>query len=410
MKPQVMIPISVLISAIMSLSSIGHAEELLKAKSYYISVHQAPDLKSKVVGNLLKDQRAQKVKLKGEWVQVNAFKGILVGWAKVSHFVPSAALRPLDKIKKGTSPTLPDSNALKRAQANASPHQGGYRGVQYCVRCHNPGSTTTPGGERPIEVWSNSAHARAYHTLFTPRAKQLGKARGISTPSQSPQCLKCHVTAFGAAAEISNEVASMEGVGCEACHGPSGGLHGGGGEWDIQPIENRVKFCTKCHNDESPTWRGFNLESFSKHISHWGHAAEVPKIREIEHKEAVELSRTNNAPPPPPPAPYKAPQRTSQGQEAQTGAQEGVIILKTGAGKAVHFPHKKHQQELGLECGQCHHVKGAFKCRDCHHDSSSVSRKDAFHGSTERSCRGCHRSMASKGFAAPRSCAECHLQ
>ncbi|MBM4290478.1 MAG: hypothetical protein FJ138_02765 [Deltaproteobacteria bacterium] len=380
--------------------------ETLVAKSYYIPVYGEPEPEAQVVGNLLKGQAADAVGRRGEWVQVNAFKGLLVGWARAAEFEAGGA-PSVTTPQGGVSPTFPGEEGLRRARAGDAPHRGEYRGVQYCVRCHNPGATQIKSGGRPIEVWSQSSHARAYHTLFSPESLKIGQRLGIQNPATSPRCLKCHVTAYGVPAGVQSEVVLTEGVGCEACHGPSGALHGSGGAWDVAPVGQRARFCGRCHNDESPTWRGFNLESFSEYIAHWGHRAEVEQIRAREHAEMSRQSARAGDPPPapltprltaPPPAP-----------RVSAAAEEGVLMLASGVGAPVRFPHSRHQKDFGLSCSSCHHVPQVFKCRDCHNDTSAVSRQQAFHDGGARSCRSCHREMASKGFAGPRTCDGCHV-
>jgi hypothetical protein len=379
----------------------------LVAKSYYIPIYETPTPEAQVIGNLLKGQQAEEVEKRGDWIQINAFKGLLVGWATLGDFEAGAHQSP-NEPRGGISPTFPGEEGMRQARAGNAPHAGEYRGVQYCVRCHNPGATHIKSGGRPIEVWSQSSHARAYHTLFSPESIKIGQTLGIQSPSSSPRCLKCHVTAYGVPAEVKSEVALTEGVGCEACHGPSGALHGSRGVWDIEPITQRARFCGRCHNDESPTWRGFNLESFSEYIAHWKHSSEVPALRTAEHADMTRQSRRAGDPPPPPLTPkLSAPPAPTQ---LSAAPEEGVILLASGAGTPVRFPHSKHQKEFGLSCGSCHHIPQVYKCRDCHNDTSAVSRQEAFHDRGARSCRNCHREMASKGFAAPRTCDGCHVQ
>ncbi len=388
------------------LSSAASAKTLV-TKSYYVPIYAAPRADAPVLGNLLKDQLAKEISRRGEWVQLNAFKGLLVGWARAQDFEVGGKKR-LRALQDGVSPTFPGADQMSQAQAHAAPHGGGYRGVQHCVRCHNAGAAHIKGAGRPIEVWSHSSHARAYYTLFSPKALRVAKRLGITSPSNSPRCLKCHLTAYGVSMQEQREVFFSEGVGCEACHGPSGALHGSGGVWDVEPVANRARFCRRCHNDESPTWRGFNLEAFSAFIAHWGHQEEVPTIRAREHEEMARQSARAGDPPPAP----LTPELSASPAAAPLSAtpEEGVIILSSGVGAPVRFPHARHQQELGLSCETCHHVPNAYKCSGCHTDASAVSRQEAFHDGSARSCRNCHRKMARQGFAGPRACGGCHVQ
>jgi YVTN family beta-propeller protein len=64
-------------------------------------------------------------------------------------------------------------------------------------------------------------HARAYAVLGTDHAKEIALQQGVEgDPQTSPQCLKCHTTAYHEPAGGQTESYWIyEGVGCEACHG-----------------------------------------------------------------------------------------------------------------------------------------------------------------------------------------------
>ena len=95
-----------------------------------------------------------------------------------------------------------------------------------------------------------------------------------------PKCLVCHVTGYGKAAA---EGSQLEGVQCEACHGPGSGYKSATimnkVKWKENPetykkmaveaglIEPTEKVCTTCHNKNSPTFKGFN------------YAKDLPKVK-----------------------------------------------------------------------------------------------------------------------------------
>ena len=124
-----------------------------------------------------------------------------------------------------------------------------YVGANKCKMCHKGASK----GE-VFEKWEKSSHAKAFETL---KAKGEGK---------NPQCLGCHVTDVKAA--------EFEGVGCEACHGPGSAYKSISIMKDRQKaIENGLVIpneatCKKCHNEKSPTFKGFNFNDFWKKIDH----------------------------------------------------------------------------------------------------------------------------------------------
>jgi len=105
-----------------------------------------------------------------------------------------------------------------------------------------------------FEKWENSPHAKALETL---------KAKG---EDKNPKCLECHVTDV--------KTAATEGVGCEGCHGPGSAYKSMSIMKDKQKaianglvIPNEAT-CKKCHNEKSPTFKGFNFDEYFKKIDH----------------------------------------------------------------------------------------------------------------------------------------------
>ncbi len=117
-----------------------------------------------------------------------------------------------------------------------------YVGVEACALCH----------EKQYSIWKTSAHAKAYLDLGAGAQKD-------------PRCLSCHTT--GGTAAFPN-------VQCEACHGP-------GSEYsDMETMKNFRKVwdaglnrqaagtCVNCHNENSPTYRGFDFKASWMEIMH----------------------------------------------------------------------------------------------------------------------------------------------
>lgn len=124
-----------------------------------------------------------------------------------------------------------------------------YVGVTKCKMCHKGAKK----GE-VFEKWENSPHAKALETL---------KAKG---EDKNPKCLECHVTDV--------KTAATEGVGCEGCHGPGSAYKSMSIMKDKQKaianglvIPNEAT-CKKCHNEKSPTFKGFNFDEYFKKIDH----------------------------------------------------------------------------------------------------------------------------------------------
>jgi hypothetical protein len=137
--------------------------------------------------------------------------------------------------------------------------KGKYVGVMSCAKlCHK---TASQG--KQLAIWQESKHSQAYKLLLSDEAKAAAKKAGLTTaPEKSPECLKCHVTAYNAPADQLAEGFSIEdGIQCERCHGP-------GENYKVKEIMKEKakaiaaglvigdrKLCLECHNDKSPTWK-----------------------------------------------------------------------------------------------------------------------------------------------------------
>jgi hypothetical protein len=162
-------------------------------------------------------------------------------------------------------------------------------GVAKCKTCHK---SEAQGEQYPI--WLESKHAKAYETLASDEAKAIAKEKGIDDAQKADECLSCHVTGHGAAAELlGTKYAVTNGVGCESCHGAGGDYYKkktmvaiASGETErasvglVKPTEET---CTKCHNDKSPNFKGFDFEKMVAKIAH-----PVPDERKAKYKTAEE--------------------------------------------------------------------------------------------------------------------------
>src|SRR5262245_11237461 len=157
----------------------------------------------------------------------------------------------------------------KPAGGEKPAHQ--YIGVDKCKLCHIKKTT----GEAYI-VWKKSKHAKAFETLGSDAAKEIGKKMGIEDPQKSEKCLKCHSTAYGSKPEaFAATFKPTEGVGCETCHGPGGDyykeeVHGKSREAGVAAgmVLADEQTCVKCHNRESPSYKEFKYEEFRKQVEH----------------------------------------------------------------------------------------------------------------------------------------------
>lgn len=157
-------------------------------------------------------------------------------------------------------------SAAAFAQAPAHTIVGAEKG---CKMCHQG----VAKGDQ-FKIWSESSHAKAFATLATPEAIEVGKKLGIAEPQKDPKCLECHTTKAFLKAEAGPAYVEAEGVGCEGCHGA-------GSDYKAMAVmKDRAKAvaagmvvpdektCVKCHNEKSPTYKPFKFAEAVKVIAH----------------------------------------------------------------------------------------------------------------------------------------------
>lgn len=156
-----------------------------------------------------------------------------------------------------------------------------FRGALLCRNCHR---MKEKGAQ--FFAWEKTPHPDAFQTLASPRAKEVAAARGIADPQKAPECLRCHVTAWGQDEKrIDEKTFKVEmGVQCESCHGP-GGEHitlrsrelarsRGRSPLELVPtVPGEIslpteKTCVGCHNPESPTYKPYKHKEFLKKVAH----------------------------------------------------------------------------------------------------------------------------------------------
>jgi hypothetical protein len=140
------------------------------------------------------------------------------------------------------------------------------------VACHGSQQSDQPAWRQSYQRWcSDDAHANAFLTLYGERSKRIvqlldGLERpDLARPYEDARCLSCH-TAFSAAPPQRRDLL-VDGVSCEACHGPARDWlvpHAGAG-WkrlsadqkqarfgfiDTKDLVARVGQCAGCHVGE----------------------------------------------------------------------------------------------------------------------------------------------------------------
>lgn len=152
-----------------------------------------------------------------------------------------------------------------------------YVGVDRCKICHRGAKKG-----RQYEIWLESKHAQAFKTLQSEAARKIAQEKGLTQPpDQAPECLKCHTTGYGAdPSRFGPKFDKTMGVQCEACHGPGSEYRKKSimEDWDkavaagMNPIRvadgSAEKWCRRCHNEESPTFKGFNFDEYWAKIKH----------------------------------------------------------------------------------------------------------------------------------------------
>jgi hypothetical protein len=173
---------------------------------------------------------------------------------------------------------------LGRAASAEDVHQ--YVGAAKCKSCHAKELIGDQYG-----TWkAKDPHHRAFETLKNEASRAIAAKRGLaSSAHEAPECLECHVTAFGApATQIATPLDPAEGVQCESCHGPGRDyrkkkvmsdheLAHAKGLWHA---DDDPAICTTCHNEKSPTFdakrytlpggktAGFDFEQAKQRIAH----------------------------------------------------------------------------------------------------------------------------------------------
>jgi len=150
-----------------------------------------------------------------------------------------------------------------------------YIGAKKCKNCHS----SEEGGDA-YGHWEKSKHHLAFETLGTDEAKASAAKKGVAgNPQEAPECLKCHVTAYGEDEKMTKSLKAEDGIECETCHGPGGDhmkarMTAAANEDTSPPAPGEMisnpgaATCVKCHNEESPNYKPFCYKEFLTKIRH----------------------------------------------------------------------------------------------------------------------------------------------
>ena len=161
-------------------------------------------------------------------------------------------------------------SAIAATSLAADRDAANYVGVKMCGICHKKEES---GNQ--LAKWQEGPHAKAFEVLGTPAAKETAKKLGVDDPQKSGKCLKCHSTAYNFTESVATEkIKPEDGVTCESCHGP-------GKKYMVKStMEDRQKAiaaglvypatesCKLCHNDQSPSFKGFDEKAMVEKIAH----------------------------------------------------------------------------------------------------------------------------------------------
>ena len=184
-------------------------------------------------------------------------------------------------------------------------------GARKCKSCHGK---ELMGDQNA--TWLSGPHAGAFDTLTSSASLEIARARGLEgQPSEAPECLACHITAFGVPPErIWKPLTAKEGVQCESCHGPGRDYRKKKIMADLEEAREKGLWdpdsergiCLRCHNEASPTFdphrytladgspAGFDYEQAAARIAHpipehvKGHYIELRKKQKEEEEEEEE--------------------------------------------------------------------------------------------------------------------------
>ena len=119
--------------------------------------------------------------------------------------------------------------------------QATYIGASKCKMCHLS----------QYKTWSESSHAKALGSL------------GDGANSTNQKCLSCHTI---------NPTLQLEGVSCEVCHGAGSMYKSSMRDIEVSKKNGLIipseELCKKCHNTNSPNYKGFDYKTALEKISH----------------------------------------------------------------------------------------------------------------------------------------------
>lgn len=235
---------------------------------------------------------------------------------------------------------------IRRDPANAFSHfdAGAYQGDYACGACH----------VEEAQSWNLSHHAVAYRTLWTQER------------TSEPECVGCHVTGMGEGGfEMGHDGSVFAGVGCEACHGPSG-------PHDGERVD-AATMCETCHDADHSI--DFSVEKGLPHIDHFLANGMTDAEQEVRWMALAQGTA---------PRPLLAfPEGDNVGPDACASCHEEAVTAWKSSGHAGAMKHLDATQAGQVECVSCHATPDASGA-----PPKTVEGFDVDHGVACESCHG----------------------
>ena len=164
--------------------------------------------------------------------------------------------------------------AFNYAEASIPAADNSYVGVKTCGMCHKK---EADGNQ--LAKWEASKHSKAFEALASDAAKKIAKEKGIADAQKAEECLACHASGYQADAKVEKKFKVEDGVQCETCHGPGSEYKSmktmkdhaaavAAGLTDFSKEGAIEAQCRKCHNEKSPTFKGFDFAKQWAEIAH----------------------------------------------------------------------------------------------------------------------------------------------
>ena len=153
-----------------------------------------------------------------------------------SSVIAQDSTKTTTETKTTTTKTTSKTEAAKPAAGKFE-----YVGKDKCKLCH----------KQQHDSWMTTVHAKAWEALKPEEQKK-------------DSCVVCHTTGKDAAGTM------LTGVQCEACHGAGSAYKTQANMKDMKlAMANGLtmptkEVCVKCHNDKSPTFKGFDFDKYVK--------------------------------------------------------------------------------------------------------------------------------------------------